>query len=305
MQLGRSALLVGLVSIVVLSPASAQTTSALETAVVDLDGISTRYHVAGLDKRAPGTPVIVFLSGSFAPLEVWRDVLGRLDDTIPRLTFDRPGAGQSTPVDGVLTPERVTAHLAALLERLNIAPPFVLVSWSWGGPLALDFASRHPGTVVGNVFLDPTVTGVGRSAYRARLIQLGAAAAAADSMMHRQKREGQGMLARLPPGMRSELEAITAIADEFNPPYPRVPTTILLAGRMMPGFTQGTLPAGVDEAAFFRAERAESLETLRARLREVPATVLRVLPQSAHNVPNEDPEAVVQEILRVLGLRGR
>ncbi len=58
--------------------------------------------------------------------------------------------------------------------------------------------------------------------------------------------------------------------------------------------------AGVDEAAFFRAERAESLETLQTRLQEVPATVLRVLPQAAHNLPNEDPEAVVQEIIRVL-----
>jgi hypothetical protein len=124
-------------------------------------------------------------------------------------------------------------------------------------------------------------------------------------MMDRQEREGQAMLERLPPGMRSELEAISAIADQFNPPYPRVPTTILLAGRMMPGFTQGMLPAGVDEAAFFRAERAASLETLQTRLHEVPSTALRVLPQSTHNVPSEDPEAVVQEILRVLGLRRR
>jgi hypothetical protein len=65
------------------------------------------------------------------------------------------------------------------------------------------------------------------------------------------------------------------------------------------------LPAGVDEAAFFRAERAASLETLQTRLHEVPSTALRVLPQSTHNVPSEDPEAVVQEILRVLGLRRR
>ena len=111
------------------------------------------------------------------------------------------------------------------------------------------------------------------------------------------------MLARLPAGVRSELEALE-FADSLDIPFPRVPTTVLLAGRMQPGFTRGTLPAGIDEGAFFRAERAQAEAAVQARLRGVPATVLRVLPQSTHTVPQDAPEAVVQEIMRVWRLCG-
>lgn len=305
MPFGRSACIVGITSLMLLAHAGAQPPSAPETAVAEVDGIATRYHVAGLAKRSPRTPIIVFFSGSFAPLEVWRGVLSRLDDSIPRLAYDRPGAGRSAPIDGMLTPERASVHLAALLKQLDIAPPFVVVGWSWGGPLALDFAARHPGSVVGSVFLDPTVTALAQSVHRTMLLELGATPADVDSYFARQEQELPEMLASLPAGVRSEIAVVTAIADTLNLPFPRVPTTVLLAGRMQPGFTRGTLPAGVDEGAFFRAERLSAQETLQARLRDVPATVLRVLPQSAHSVPNDDPEAVVQEIMRVLRLRGR
>lgn len=275
---------------------------AVETTMVDVGGINTRYHLSGTAKRAPGAPVVVFMNGSLASLEAWSGVLDRLDVQIPRLAYDRPGAGRSTAVEGKLTPERANAHLAALLKQLNIAPPFVLVSWSWGGPLALDFAARNPGTVVGNVFLDPTLTGVGGADHRERLIRLGASAEDADAAFARGEKESQEMLAKLPPGFRSELEGLGDVAGTFNPPYPRVPTTILFAEKYVPGFTRGSLPSAVDEAKFYQDERAFAKRTLESRIKAVRFAVLKSLPESSHRVPQEAPEAVVEEIRRILNL---
>lgn len=277
-------------------------TTAVETAMVDVGGINTRYHLNGTAERAPGAPVVVFMNGALASLETWSGVLDRLDAQIPRLAYDRPGAGQSTPVEGKLTPERANAHLAALLKQLNIAPPFVLVSWSWGGPLALDFAQRNPGSIVGNVFLDPTLIGVDRAEQRERLIRLGASAEEADAAHARAEKESQEMLSKFPPGFRSELEGLGEVADTFNPPYPRVPTTILFAEKYVPGFTRGSLPAAVDEAKFFQDERAFAKRTLEGRIKGIPHAVLKSLPGSSHQVPLEAPEAVVEELRRVLSL---
>jgi pimeloyl-ACP methyl ester carboxylesterase len=303
MKLVREVLLASVASLAFLAPAAAQPPATLQTTVTDVDGVSTRYHVAGLETRRPGMPVVILFNGALSSLEAWDRVLRQLDDSIPRVAYDRPGAGRSAPIQGVLTPQRTSAHLDALLKHLDIRPPFVIVGWSWGGPLALDFASRHPGAVVGTVLLDPTIIGVSEGEQRAMLISLGATPADVDVYYARGKQETSQMLARLPARVRSELEALE-FADSLDIPFPRVPTTVLLAGRMQPGFTRGTLPAGIDEGAFFRAERAQAEASVQARLQGVPATVLRVLPQSTHTVPQDAPEIVVQEIMRVWRLCG-
>lgn len=294
--------IVGLCALTAPSETAAQTPSPVETHTVEVEGIATRYHVAGLEHRVAGAAIVILMNGVLAPLEGWRDVLSRLDSSIPRLAYDRPGAGRSAPVDGKLTPDRATAHLVALLQQLGIEPPFVLVSWSWGGPLALDFAARHPRAVTGNVFLDPTVVGVSSESHDALLVRLGGSPIEVDSMNARGDRESREMLARLPPGARSELEVITEMGGEWNPPYPRVPTTILFATKFVPGFTRGSLPSGVEEGEYYRAERAASREVLESRLRDVPSLVFRSLPESSHNVPVDAPNDVVAEIRRILAV---
>lgn len=276
----------------------------VDTKMVDVNGLATRYHAANLDKRAEGAPVVIFINGGGGPpLELWGKVFDGLGSDIPRFAYDRPGAGKTAPIEGKLTPERANAHLAALLKELKIGPPYVLVGWSWGGPLALDFASRNPGTVVGNVILDPTVLGRGPEDERERLLRLGAKKEDIDAAEAKSKKGQEEGFARMPPGIRSELEAISeSIETGFDPPYPRVPTTILLAAKLMPGFTRGELPPGVDESAYYREERASARQFLEARLKDAPASVVRMLPESGHTVSMDAPEAVVEEIKRVLGV---
>jgi pimeloyl-ACP methyl ester carboxylesterase len=97
---------------------------------------------------------VVFQNGAGSPLEVWEGVIAGLGDT-PAISCDRPGIAGSAYDGSPSTPERVSAHLHALLGALDIAPPYVLVGHSWGGPLILDYVGRFPSEVAGMVYVDP------------------------------------------------------------------------------------------------------------------------------------------------------
>lgn len=72
-------------------------------------------------------------------------------------TYDRPGIGLSdrgpTPRDGL----RAVQDLRQALRSAGERPPFVLVGWSLGAPLAYLFASQYRHEVAGLVLLDTTL----------------------------------------------------------------------------------------------------------------------------------------------------
>lgn len=76
-------------------------------------------------------------------------------------TYDRAGIGLSdrgpTPRDGL----RVITDLQALLRNAGEQPPYVLVGWSLGGPLAYLFASQYRHQVAGVVLIDPAESPLG------------------------------------------------------------------------------------------------------------------------------------------------
>ena len=68
--------------------------------------------------------------------------------------YDRAGMGWSDPSPLPLTARSLAANLDALLARAHLAPPYVLVARSGGGPTAELYAREHPQTVKGLLFLD-------------------------------------------------------------------------------------------------------------------------------------------------------
>ena len=132
-------------------PATGQTSR-----MVMVEGLSMHIVSAGLEARAPGQPVIILESGGGSPLETWNPILPAVAEFAPVLTYERSGVG-STPWDGgPRTPTRVVVRLRALLDELDVAPPYVLVGHSWGGPLIHRFAGTYPDQVVAMVYIDPT-----------------------------------------------------------------------------------------------------------------------------------------------------
>ena len=138
----------------VLGSCTGPTTS---TRTVEVLGCPTKVRTVELGRRKSGEPVLFLMGGGGGgPLESWGDFIEMISSMAPVVTYHRPGIGGS-PFDGVdPTPQRVAEHAHALLAALEIPPPYILVGWSWGGPLIRYYAGAYPGEVVGMVYLDPS-----------------------------------------------------------------------------------------------------------------------------------------------------
>ncbi|WP_173088031.1 alpha/beta hydrolase [Devosia sp. 1635] len=102
-----------------------------------------------------GLPV-VFLHAGVADSRMWASQMQAVAAAgWHAITYDRRGFGETE------SPDEPFSHLddlEALLDALDIHAA-VLVGCSLGGGLALDFALRHPGRIIGLVLLGTSVTG--------------------------------------------------------------------------------------------------------------------------------------------------
>jgi parallel beta-helix repeat protein len=137
----------------------------VSTQTIDVDGISTRYHTAGLQTRQSGQPVVVLQSGGGGtPLERWAGVLAGLEDRAAVLAHDRPGSRGTSSPEGPLTLALVSEqlhdliypHLRRFLEGLDetvatdtahVAAPSGEESTDRASIMAA-LAAVHPGGVV-------------------------------------------------------------------------------------------------------------------------------------------------------------
>jgi hypothetical protein len=111
-----------------------------------------------------------------------------------------------------------------------------------------------------------------------------------------------------PPGARAEVEATTGIyRDGLEPEYgplPRVPTAVLLAGRLDPPSPQQVaLEGGAwpwDREAYDRADLRSRAERLQEWVLSAPGGLFAVTMSSGHAIQDEEPDLVVHAIRTVL-----
>ncbi|MQY20722.1 alpha/beta fold hydrolase [Nocardia macrotermitis] len=101
-----------------------------------------------------GQPVI-FCHGVGETQDVWRHVIAELGEGFEAITFDLPGHGKSTAT-GDYTFEAFRAAVRRTLSRLIVREP-ILVGWSLGADLVLDYAATYPVAVAGLVLVDGAV----------------------------------------------------------------------------------------------------------------------------------------------------
>ena len=110
-----------------------------------------------------GLPV-VFLHAGVCDKRMWAEQMAAVaEEGWHAIAYDRRGYGESE------SPDEAFSHvddLEAVLKALDIHAA-VLVGCSMGGGLALDFALRHPGRVIGLVLIGTSVTGAPWSATQA------------------------------------------------------------------------------------------------------------------------------------------
>jgi pimeloyl-ACP methyl ester carboxylesterase len=116
----------------------------------------------------------VLLHGGLASGVVWQPVAERLEGEFRVLRPDSRGHGRSTSPGGPLSYPRLADDLAALLDALELTPP-VIVGWSDGGQVAMEFGVRHRGVaaalVIGGAYPDFESSGL-REAHRKLLSEI-------------------------------------------------------------------------------------------------------------------------------------
>src|SRR6476469_700863 len=104
-----------------------------DPAVVDVGGRKVRV-------RSEGTgPSVVFECGFSETLDTWRDVVPGVAKFAHAFAYDRAGMGGSDPIPGDRSYTNIATELHTLLHHENIAPPYLIVGHSYGGPLARVF----------------------------------------------------------------------------------------------------------------------------------------------------------------------
>ena len=117
--------------------------------VVDMGG----YQIS-LRDRGQGTPTVIIEGGVDVEKGAYHDLQLRLAQYTRVISYDRAGVGESTASGAPRTLPNFTRELEALLEKLQVPPPYILVGHSLGGHIIRYHASVFPERVAGLVFLD-------------------------------------------------------------------------------------------------------------------------------------------------------
>ena len=267
--------------------------------MVDVDGHAVRVQTIGLDRRRPGSPIVVFEAGAATGLGVWRSVMPNVASLAPVVAYDRAGLGSSEWDNQAPTPRHVSNRLRRLLERLGAKPPYLLVGYSWGGNLARYFAGYHPGDVAGLVFVDPgpivtqslaeriapfDAIGVGRAGFDAYWSRLGT------------------LFERAPPAVRAEFDVFRGLVELDSAELelgrmPDVPVVVIIAAKYL---SLPMLQLPFDARAYFEADVRHRIKLLQEWALASSRGTLVVSNHTTHAVPREDPDLIVWAIRRVL-----
>lgn len=273
--------------------------------ILEVGELPTEILAIGIEDRRPGEPLVIFQNALGSTMETWDAVLEEVTSFAAVLAYNRPGIGASQS-DGIPpTVARITKHLQELLSVLKASPPFILVGHSWGGPLILHFAGKHPGDVIGLVLIDPpdwTQEGI-FPVDRATLAAQGYESAQVDSLVVRRDSlvlEWESSMeewAAKSPGVADEWHVFKSfisapLAERGMPLSPPGPITILVAGRVEP-----MMQFSEDMVRAYRASRYRSFSRLILNLKK---SMLIVDTDAGHEMHVDNPTLVSEAIRRFI-----
>jgi pimeloyl-ACP methyl ester carboxylesterase len=262
-----------------------------------------------LECRGRGSPTVVLVPGLIAAADTWSHVTDAAganrpspSAVYPRVgtftrvcSYDRPGTAiengsftSSTPVIQPTTPVSDAADLHALLTAARVTGPYVLVGWSFGGPIARLYASTYPKDVAGLVLVD------GTSEY------LQSALSPADFAMFLKltQRDDAQRVAQWKDVEHFD-PAATFAQLRAAPPVATMPVVVLSADKFDPEAFRARLPRGAPSnypQLFWRAQLS-SQDSL-AKL--FPGAIHIADTRSSHNIQNYQPQLVVKWVRYVV-----
>lgn len=285
---------------------SAPGVSALENAarqIIDVGG-----HRLSIACQGEGSPAVILDHGLGGSSDDWSHVQRSLAASTKVCVYDRAGYGASDAGPPPRTSARIANELHVLLERAGIAPPYLLGGHSFGGYNMRMYASLFPQQVAGLVLVDSPHEGQVEGLFQSQimrqidpqgiiqqiwtpellnLIPAAELAAFAPEL---------GLPAHGLQAILAEMAAFKQSSQQLRaaPIHPDTPFTIIMHGqRVMPDGAMGDDM----EREWMRLQRE-----LAARYRN--GSVI-VAPQSAHAIPLDQPDIVVDAIQRMMRPPGR
>src|SRR5918997_857760 len=116
--------------------------------------IDVGTHRLHLNCTGHGSPAVILEAGNLGMSADWIKIQQRVAETTRICSYDRAGTGWSDTGPDPRNADRISAELRTLLSHAGVAPPYVLVSHSYGGLYALRYAGQYPDEVAGMVLLD-------------------------------------------------------------------------------------------------------------------------------------------------------
>lgn len=257
------------------APATPAATASLADGItVDIGGRSLFIYCVG-----SGSPTVVLEAGMTGDHRTWENVVPDVSAKTRVCAYDRANIEPSDAAPKPRDAKMAVADLHALLAAAHIDGPYVLVGFSMGGIISQLYASTYPADVKGLVLVasnHPDENDV----FDAHLT---AAQIAAD------KAEVMGN----PEGFDPFASLAEAQAARKAGPLPNVPYVVISSGKKDPD----AWPPDWDAATFDKlsADLEKDLVTFIPGGRQVIAT------KSGHDIPRDEPEAIVDAILSVLG----
>jgi pimeloyl-ACP methyl ester carboxylesterase len=117
-----------------------------------VDISSARMHV---QQSGQGQPAVVLEAGIAASSLNWSLTQPQLAAFTTAYSYDRAGLGWSESESSACTLGKMADELHALLAKLEVPSPYILVAHSFGSYIVTTYAQRHAGEIAGVVLVDP------------------------------------------------------------------------------------------------------------------------------------------------------
>lgn len=284
-------------------PVFCQTGSAQpEARMVNVQGHKMHVQIAGMEKRKQGQPVVVFENGLGGTLDAWSIVFPLIAQFVPAFAYERAGIGQSDLDGHAPTPKHIAERLHALLQQIDVRPPYVMVGWSLGGPLIRIFAGLYPEDVAGLVYVDPMQYTYTKAEGLALYESIGSGA---DGQKAFEQLEDK-LFQETPPGVKAELKMARDLVErsfkEFQniKPVPDIPVVTLMATKYEWEGLDKENPLPFDLHKFFDAWTQERLEKLPRITQEVSEGTFIMTGNSGHGISYDEPDLLVWAIARAV-----
>lgn len=120
--------------------------------MIDVGGYQMHLYCTGVNQD--GSSTVIMETGLGATSSTWARVQPEVARATRVCSYDRAGMGWSEPGTDPRDAKHIAQELHTLLHNADIAGPYVLVGWSYGGLYVQEFAGQYGDEVAGLVLLD-------------------------------------------------------------------------------------------------------------------------------------------------------